>query len=359
MASYEQDKNKKWSVRFRIVEQGQYKQKRLSGFERKKDAEKAYLDYMSDADPKKHKSGDMTFAELYKEYRAYIADRLKASTIVDKDYIMQKHILPTFGAIKMSKISKLDLLVWQKSLEHYSYKYKTEIRNHFATAWKFGIMYYDICPCLLNKIEPFAKPKIKKEMDFWTKEEFERFIFAVDVPFWKTFFSFMYLTGCRIGEALALTSNDLFLEAKEPYIKIDKSVTFKLDPTLRAKGVTYNITNPKSKNSYRKVLLTHSLVNLLKEHKNDSKFLFGRKDKPISKQTIYRALTHYCKLSGVKLIRMHDFRHSHASLLINSGVNINIVANRLGHSVKETLETYNHFFEDNAKQALTALNVNI
>ena len=52
-----------------------------------------------------------------------------------------------------------------------------------------------------------------------------------------------------------------------------------------------------------------------------------------------------CKLAGVKQIRLHDFRHSCASLLVNNGANITVVAKYLGHTkIEETLNTYTHLF---------------
>ena len=158
MASYEKRQNK-WCVRFRVVEAGRYVNKRLSGFDRKKDAENAYHDYLLTANPAKHKSGDMTFLELYNDYVKHIQSRLKGSTIVDKDYAIQKHILPTFADKKMSRITKLDLLQWQRTIEHFSYKYKNNLRAHFSAVWNYGVMYFDIAPNLFKSIEPFSKPK--------------------------------------------------------------------------------------------------------------------------------------------------------------------------------------------------------
>ena len=62
-------------------------------------------------------------------------------------------------------------------------------------------------------------------------------------------------------------------------------------------------------------------------------------------------------MSGVKYIRTHDFRHSCASLLINSGANVTMVARYLGHSqIDETLNTYSHMFPSALNNVICIIN---
>ena len=63
-----------------------------------------------------------------------------------------------------------------------------------------------------------------------------------------------------------------------------------------------------------------------------------------------------CKLAGLKQIRLHDFRHSCASLLINKNSNVAVVAKYLGHSkIEETLNTYTHFFQSDLDKVVEIL----
>ena len=79
---------------------------------------------------------------------------------------------------------------------------------------------------------------------------------------------------------------------------------------------------------------------------NQNYFIFGN-SKPISKEKITKRKNLNCKLSNVKQIRIHDFRHSCASLLINNSASITLVAKYLGHSkTDETLNTYSHMFKN-------------
>lgn len=127
---------------------------------------------------------------------------------------------------------------------------------------------------------------------------------------------------------------------------------------------SYEITTPKNRSSYRNVLMPHNLVQMLWEHKDRCKteygfqedwFVFGSQE-PLSDQTIRRRLNEYADKAGVKRIRVHDLRHSHASLLINKGQNILIVSQRLGHSdITQTLNIYSHLMPNVQKQIINAL----
>ncbi len=86
-----------------------------------------------------------------------------------------------------------------------------------------------------------------------------------------------------------------------------------------------------------------------------SLFLFGI-DKPLSSTTLDRHKINYTKLSGVKQIRIHDFRHSHVSLLINNGVSDFDISRRLGHSKDMVNNTYGHWFKKNQEVLVDKLN---
>ena len=195
----------------------------------------------------------------------------------------------------------------------------------------------------------------------------------------RVYFSFLYLTGCRKGESLALTWNDIDFVRRE--VRINKSLNRKQKtkgekqvvnvPTVASdlgwhisESRNYEITTPKNKSSYRNILMPMNLVNMLWEHQKRSKeeygytpewFEFGGAE-PLSDQTIRRRLNEYADKAGVKRIRVHDIRHSHASLLINKGQNILIVSQRLGHSdVTQTLNTYSHLMPNVQRQIINAL----
>ena len=186
----------------------------------------------------------------------------------------------------------------------------------------------------------------KKEMLFWDFHEFRSFIDTVDNNLWRTFFSTLYFMGLRIGECLALSDADVDLEKK--IFKVTKSLTRKT-----IDGTPYKITPPKNMKSVRTISIPDALVEIIylylaykKAATIPSDFLFGGLT-PIPETTYQRCFAFYCQKANVKKIRIHDLRHSHASLLINNGANILLVSKRLGHSgTTETLKTYGHLFPE-------------
>ena len=117
----------------------------------------------------------------------------------------------------------------------------------------------------------------------------------------------------------------------------------------------YMVTTAKTKSSIRnipipKVLMEDMkvLYEVSKRHYgfNDDWYLFGDTD-PITNGKLRHIKNKDCKLAEVKHIIIHDFRHSCASLLINSGATINVVAKYLGHTkIDETLNTYSHMYQN-------------
>ena len=83
--------------------------------------------------------------------------------------------------------------------------------------------------------------------------------------------------------------------------------------------------------------------------------------KPAAKaETLRRVFNEYSKTAGVPQIRIHDLRHSHASLLISKGQDIVTVAHRLGHKdIVQTLNTYSHFLPSKQRELLDAVNIDI
>ncbi len=364
MASFEQNKKtKKWCVRYRVKVGDQLKQKRLSGFARKIDAQQAYYEIQA-----KEKAGlknsAMSLNELFLLYKDFIQHRLKSASIQSAVDVINLHIMPYFSKTRIDKIKETDIAKWQTEIiqKGFAYKYKSKIYTAFTALLNFAVKFYGLPNNVVTRVGNFPNTEPKKEMLYWSEEEFAQFITTVDNLQWKTFFSFLYSTGCRKGEALALNWNDINLNTK--MVHISKSINRK---GLNG-SASYEITTPKNKSSYRDILLPDNLLNLLLQHYKSCQqidgfskksFVFGV-DKPYCEQTIRRRLEHYAKIANVKYIRIHDLRHSHASLLINKGQNILIVAQRLGHSdVTQTLNTYAHLMPSAQQEIIGALDIKI
>lgn len=139
-----------------------------------------------------------------------------------------------------------------------------------------------------------------------------------------------------MGELLALTPADFDFEAKT--VTISKSYS-------RLNGQDL-IQSPKTAKSKRTVSIPDFLIDIVQAHikalykpkKNDRLF-------PVTKYYLNHEMNRGCKLSGVKKIRVHDLRHSHASLLIELGFSPLMIKERLGHEkIETTLQTYSHLY---------------
>lgn len=339
MASFEQTGKKKlWSVRFRIVENGEEVNKRLSGFKSKKEANAAYLQYLKDysvSENKTKKPDETLFSQAYENYHSHAKSNLKDGSVRDLEWTAAAKILPVFGDKTVQSIKPIDIVEWQNEMD-YSYRYKMKLRYWTMQILKFNAKYYDT-PNPMENVDPPKNQEIKKEMDFWTFEEFQKFISVIENDeTYKTFFEALYVTGCRRGEMLAISRNDIDENAN--ILSISKSIT------IRADGAPWKITTPKNKYSVRKIYIPHSLalrmVELAEIHKGQ--FVFGG-DEPLRPTSIDRNMRKYVDKAGVKRIRVHDLRHSCASYLISKGVSILAVSKRLGHATtQQTLNTYSH-----------------
>ena len=364
MPSYEKSKaSGLWSVRFREIspQDGKTTNKRLSGFKTKREAQYGYEDYVAaqktaaEAAPQAEPAADpsaMTFAALFDEYIRYKKPRIKATSFYDVEKKLTLRILPFFGEMQIKDITPLTILEWQNSLSEYSYAYRKDLMTHLTSIYNYAERYHDI----KNVAKRAEKPRnleAKKEMLFWTPEEFAAAIATVEQPGYAMLFRFLFLTGCRKGEALALTWQDIDLQSGT--VHICKSVSNK----VRDHGKWYSITTPKNIGSDRTVYLPAFFCQMLKEYKEEQApegaFVFGGAD-PFPLITIDRRFHQAADAGGVKRIRIHDLRHSCASLLIHKGVSIVAVSRHLGHSsVKQTLDTYSHMLPDDQEMILRSL----
>ena len=187
-----------------------------------------------------------------------------------------------------------------------------------------------------------------EEMSFWTKDEYLQFLEAVkDKPMSYMMFQILYWTGMRMGEMLALTYEDIDFEARK--IRINKSYQ-----RLGKKDI---ITTPKTPKSNRVVNIPQFLVEDLQEYTSK---LYGimpdARMFQTAKSHLTREMERGIKLSGVKKIRVHDLRHSHASLLVEMGCSAKEIAERLGHErIETTLNTYSHLYPNKQAQLANRL----
>lgn len=157
-------------------------------------------------------------------------------------------------------------------------------------------------------------------------------------PNWDWFILLVAKTGLRFSEALALTPSDFdFVEQK---VKITKTWNYK-----KADGGFGETKNLSSKRTLQiDPQLSQQIYNLSKDLPNDKPIFVKNR---VFNSTVNSRLKTICKKAGVPVISVHCLRHTHASMLIYTGVSIASIAKRLGHSsVTTTQETYLHIIQE-------------
>lgn len=358
MASYEcRGKKKLWSVRFEIVENGKTITKRLSGFARKKDAELGYRKFLDEYELTQQRDGSesqiLTFKQLHSEYADYIKQRNKPSTHYDFLSKSKNHVYPYFENYKVIDITPKIILDWQGTVDKYSYQYKCHLRNTLSGLLSYAEKYYNI-PNQLRKVDNFRNLEFKEEMKVWNIEQFEQVMEHLEDIVYKTFYYCLFFTGCRKGEMLATTWQDW--NEKDQTLTINKSISKKVT------GASWLLTTPKNQSSNRKIKVPKFLFDMLKQVKEQqvadgvsgNMVFYG--ERPLPETCIGRYLKQATQKANLHDIRIHDFRHSHASYLISQGATIVSVAKRLGHSsITQTLNTYSHLMKGDEEKLVSLL----
>lgn len=314
--------------------QGKRRKSTKRGFATKREAEEWLRNFLIT----QKADFDMKFEDFWKIYCADMETRLREHTMRTKKYIVELKILPYFGNKRVNDITAADIRQWQNELIKmgYSPTYLKTINNQLSAIFNYAVRYYDLKSNPCAKAGSMGKSKAE-EMDFWTGEEFRKFIDSVmNKRLSYMAFMILYWTGMRLGELLALNPKDVDLEKRT--ISITKSYQ-----RLGKKDV---ITPPKTSKSKRVITIPEFLAADIKDYM-DSLYDLQEDDRlfPITKYYLEHEMQRGIKESGVKRIRVHDLRHSHASMLIELGFSPLEIANRLGHEkVETTLNTYAHLY---------------
>jgi integrase len=311
----------------------------------------------------------MSVAELSDEYLSAKRADLRATTLDKKRRMLEYGILPILGKVKLCDLTPKKLQAWKDSINP---KIKTSTKQNYykelRAMLRFAVFRGYITSSPIARIENFRDTAFASKKDkirYYTHEEFSRFIGSVreeaekknDSISWGlyTFFMIAFWGGLRKGEINALRWSDI---ENCRIIKVRRSVSQKL------KGADVE-TAPKTASSVRDVEAPQQLVLALREqmerHKAlaqwSEKMIVCGGDKCLRDTTIEKANARFAEAAGLRRITIHEFRHSHASLLANAGINIQEVARRLGHSnVQETWDTYAHLYPNEADRAVSALN---
>lgn len=325
------------------------------------------------------KDNKMTLNQLFDSYLNDFKNQRKANTMRQLKTTYNNHIRRFLGHLNIYKITARDIQRWQNEINKTTFKtqYKNTILKNINKLFNYAVKMYDlpINPCA--KVERFKDvSNVQNDnIKYLTYEQFKTFDNEllrrlnvakesnnknqlIRMSQGRIFFNVLFYAGLRKGEANALNWGDIIEENNTLFLNITKSINQKTCP--------YEITSPKNKTSIRKVPICDELKKLLNDHKLLCKKYIDGFDENYFITGGYHPLcdtfTSDLKIDVVKKcklpnIRIHDFRHSYCSLLINGGVPLYVIARLLGHSTIEiTQKVYSHIYPDSFTQAISYLN---
>lgn len=304
----------------------------------------------------------ITVRELYNDYMAAKKQSVRATSWDKSRNVLEIHILPRLGSARLNQLTPQHLQSWKNEVGDLdlSITTKRNIYKELNSMLNWAVKLERISRNPLKSVGTFQDVYFEKpaeKLHYYTADQYRQFAAAARMskewPFY-VFFSIAFYTGMRKGEINALKWSDI----EGNTIHVRRSIAQKL------KGDDIE-TPPKNKNSYRDLQIPLPLLKILQDHKQRQ-----QKDRQFSENyrvcggtsilrdsTIENKNKAYAAAASLPHIRIHDFRHTHASLLVNEGISIQEVARRLGHSkVEITWNTYSHLYPIEEERAVAILN---
>lgn len=337
---------------------GKYKQQWVSVKGNKKDADRRLAEMLHQIDTGGFvKPGKVTVAEFLERWlKDYVRPNLGPRTAEGYEHIVSRHLIPDLGSIPLLQIKPEHLQ------RYYSEKLSggrldgkgglspKTVRHHHVTlhdalqsAVKWGLL-------ARNPADAVDPPRFQPhEMRTLNEDDVHRFLEAARAtPHYSLYYLALY-TGMRRSELLALRWSDVDLILGQ--LSVTRSlhhlrngeIVFRAPKT--AKGKRMIALPPSASSVLRDHLEQQKTVRLfLGESLQDNDLVFSRPDgRPLLPDTVTKTWIKLARRNGLSGVRLHDARHTHASLLLKQGIHPKIVQERLGHAtIATTLDTYSH-----------------
>lgn len=357
-------RGEKWSYYFNVKVDGKYKKKEKGGFKTKKEAETALREVLQQYEKQGFVQNETQ--STLEEFANYWFDNVVATscrynTLVQYRSALKNHIVPELGFVKIANITP-DLLQRfftekQKKLSNNTIAViKKVLNNIFKLAIKQMVISYNP----LERLE-LKKKSEEKHLSIITSSDLETVLDDLKGTRYYIPFQIAVQVGGRRGEVLGLTWDNIDFENKR--ITFDKQL-------LNIAGTGLELHPTKTSSSNRDLLMPDKLVSLLREHKNqqlankelyqntyytEHDFVCCNEDgSPFPPESLTSKVSRMSKRLGVNL-KFHSLRHTHATMLLDAGVNIKVIQERLGHSsITTTLGVYSHVTKEGEYAAIKA-----
>ena len=336
----------------------------------KQKTKEAEITFLQNGSTRFQASNITTYKELASLWWESYKHTVKPNTQLNVRRLLDNHILPLFGSYKLDKLTTPLIQNIVNKLadktnkgEEGAFLYYDSLHALNKRILQYGVVMQAIPfnparevilprntqKAKREKIKHFDNQELKKFLDYLDSLNLNKFRYYYE----NTLYKFLLATGCRINEALALSWSDIDLD--NAVVHITKTLNYKQETN-----------SPKSKSSLRDIDIDQATVSMLKQYKRrqvQEAWQLGRSETVVFSDFIHeypnnrtlqtRLRTHF-KRTKVTNIGFHGFRHTHASLLLNSGIPYKELQHRLGHStLAMTMDTYSHLSKEKAKTAVS------
>lgn len=365
---------------------GNRKWRNVGTFSTKKEAEKVERDALTQrdrgtlVDPSK-----ATVSEVLADWLRSKAGQVSANSLHDYETIIRLHIVPVLGTVKAQDLTPARIQRQYDDWKDAGLSPRMirgahmRLSQAFDRAEKLGIMSRNPC----GTVEP---PRLERAtVSTWTEDEARRFLTTAQArpvlnragdtgrceqdplhPLWHL----LLLEGMRRGEGLGLRWRDVNINAGTA------SITQTVAPNKSAKGAPMILPRAKTAAGARMVRLTPQTINALREHKkaqiarrlgapeweDNDLIVCTSRGTPVNPNNVSRSFVAIVRAAtmpdGSKLrnIRLHDLRHTSATMMLRAGIPAKVVSERLGHAtIGITMDLYSHVTEDMQKDAATRI----
>ena len=336
----------------------------------KQKTKEAEIAFLQNGSTRFQASNITTYKELASLWWESYKHTVKPNTQLNVRRLLDNHILPLFGSYKLDKLTtpliqnEVNKLADKTNKgEEGAFLYYDSLHALNKRILQYGVVMQAIPfnparevilprntqKAKREKVKHFENQELKKFLDYLDSLNLNKFRYYYE----NTLYKFLLATGCRINEALALSWSDIDLD--NAVVHITKTLNYKQETN-----------SPKSKTSLRDIDIDQATVSMLKQYRlrqTKESWKIGKSESIVFSDFIHeypnnrtlqtRLRTHF-KRAKVTNIGFHGFRHTHASLLLNSGIPYKELQHRLGHStLSMTMDVYSHLSKENAKKAVS------
>ena len=358
MPAYKDNTSGKWYVKFQIKgKDGKIKQVKRRGFLKKKDA----IMWEAETRASYENSSSMKFSTFVNEkYLPYEKGIIKRGSYITKVNIIEAHIMPFFGEMRIDEVEVQDIIDWHAWLMGKPAKTKAGHLASSSLATIHGQMHHIMKHAMkvlglkrdVVNIAGTIGHQSKIRNTYWTLEEYKAFdnelLKGKYNPQCHYIFLLMFFCGLRTSETLALLTSDFDFTRKT--VSITKNY-------LRRNGEDI-VSTPKTESSNRILGMPDIVAEELKKYIN-SLYGIGPNERifTVSRYTLRRVLRIAGKAAGIETdVSPHSLRHSMATLLMENGYSLTDVGKRLGHAWYGSTLRYVHTYNSAQDKMVETLN---